>query len=451
MTPSDKRAVLGAWFYRAWSSTLIQNVVTNYAAVVWTTALSLVTIPVALRILGHNEWGIVAACVTLRGLLTLLDAGFSQIMPRDIAQVAGDIQAEARLFSAFSKIYWALGFCGFGLAQIGARYISAQWLNAPGADMHELEVAVRIIAIQFLFQFANGANVAFWNGIQRQKRANIRQCVFATARQFSAIGSLVFFGGHAIAYLLPSAAIASIECLTNRSAIRRDLGCARSNAHWKDVLRVAREGGGLTIAVIVGIAVSQLDKVVLSKTLTLADYGAYVIVANLGIAFMQLQYPLMRAFFPIVARNEVEGRTTGSGRLTAAVFALCIAPCAVAAIFAHLGLRLWLHDERVAAIGTTPLRLILLAVCINALYNVIYQRMVAAGKSNVIVAANVGALCVSIVSWYVFGRKAGLIGGGVIWVASSTAQLVVGYIWHRVNRRDLRDQLATKGVNSFIV
>lgn len=39
-----------------------------------------------LKLLGKEQWGMVAACLSLQGILLLLDAGMSQVMPRDFAQ-----------------------------------------------------------------------------------------------------------------------------------------------------------------------------------------------------------------------------------------------------------------------------------------------------------------------------------------------------------------------------
>ena len=52
---------------------------------------------------------------------------------------------------------------------------------------------------------------------------------------------------------------------------------------------------------IVGVFVSQLDKILLSHYVETQLYGVYVIVAQLGLSFLQLQYPLMKSLLPALS------------------------------------------------------------------------------------------------------------------------------------------------------
>jgi O-antigen/teichoic acid export membrane protein len=195
----------------------------------------------------------------------------------------------------------------------------------------------------------------------------------------------------------------------------------------------------LATGVLVGMLVSQLDRVVLSRSLDAAAYGSYVVVANLGLAFMQLQYPLMRAFFPRAVLASAGGAVDGkSSSQVLAVIVLCVAPCLLCIAFAPWVLHAWLGDTPVAAAGVSPLRLILAAVAVNSIYHLMYQQIVAAGQNQVVISINLMVLLVTAPVLFFIAPSMGAPAGGIAWLLASVLQLGLGAGWL------IRHQAATK-------
>jgi O-antigen/teichoic acid export membrane protein len=417
------------------SSLIFQNIVSNYMAAVWMAVLSLVAIPIYLRLLGPAQWSIVAVCITFQGILGMLDAGLSQLMPRGLARVAGDNAKEAQGYGLYNRLYVALAIAGFALGQLTVHPIVLYWLKAPDVSPLELKLALRLVLFQFLFQFANNANIGYWNGVQLQKRANLRLCLFGTAKAASAVLVVSIFARNAFGYLLPFVVVTLVEWRVNRSSILRHfdkLALPPAKVSKSDVLAVAKEGGSLTAGILVGVLVSQLDRLYLTATQSLTEYGAYLIVASFGLAFMQLQYPVLRAFFPQIVRDEADGikrRSNSAASLLIGVTIFCVIPCLLLIVFTPEMLRFWLRNRHVVEVGVAPLRLILLAVAVNAIYSVIYLRIIAAGRSGVVIVIN-GCMLLSaglVVS--LANPTMGIAIGGLIWITTTVTQLALGCLW----------------------
>ena len=418
------------FFKRASSSQLFQNVFSNYAAVVWMGLLSLGMIPVYLRVLGPGQWGIVAISMAIQGFMGLLDAGLGQIMPRDMALARANKARQAHVFALFSRSYMLLGFIGFVVGQIAVPHLIANWFNNGQGLADGTEWVLRLVIAQFFFQFSNNAHTGYWNGLQEQKTANLRLCFFGTAKHMGALAMVTLWSPYALSYLLPFTVVAALEWAWNRHSVRRGLGDLPATVLvWQDFRALAHNAGLLAAGVLVGMAVSQLDRIVLSRTLDAVTYGSYVIVANLGLAFMQLQYPLMRAFFPRVVLSSADGAALGTRLLAVSVLMLCVAPCVLIAIAAPWILETWLSNPKIAAAGVTPLRLILCAVAINALYHLIYQRIVATGANRVVIGINVVVLTVITPILYFTAPVYGPVAGGMAWFLSSALQLALGGYW----------------------
>jgi O-antigen/teichoic acid export membrane protein len=425
---------------RAFASQLGQNIVTNYLTVVWMGGLSLLLIPIYLKFLGPLQWGVVAICMAIQAFMGLLDAGLGQIMPRDIARVASDQAAQARVFRVFSRAYIGLGLIGLVLGQIAVPWLIAHWFNQVQGMSDEVDLALRLVLVQFLFQFANGAHTGYWNGMQTQKLANFRQCAFGTAKHVGALSLVYFWRADALAYLIPFALISALEWWVNRRTVHLNLGeFYKGETSIGDFRILAREAGVLALGVLVGMLVSQIDRIVLSGSVDVASFGRYVIVANLGLAFMQLQYPLMRAFFPRIVRAEASGSGSSLRQLGLGVFLLCVLPCSLVAAVAPWLLRVWLGDPQMVAEGTAPLRLILGAVAVNAMYHLIYQRILAQGQGRIVLLINVAVLMLVTPLAVVAAREYGIVAGGLAWLLGAVLQLGFGVLW-MLNRRTRRPE-----------
>lgn len=407
---------------------LLRNITTNYFSVVWLGVVSLALIPWYLAQLGTARWGIVALCMTFQALITLLDVGLSQMMPRDIARTAHDRTALAGTFRTFASCYLLLAVAGFLIAQALVGPLVTHWIRPSVETASDVMLALRIVLIQFLFQFANNAHTGYWNGIQAQTKANLRQCIFGTGKHVGAVALLFIWRSDEIAYLIPFVVVSMLEFASNRRKALQELPAqARRWASVGEMRALRAEGGVLALGVVAGMLLSQIDRIFLSGSVDVTAFGCYAIVANLGLAFMQLQLPLARAFLPRLAEAHPDNRPRVARQLAAAIVAMCVVPCLLLILVAPQILSLWIGSPRITELGTTPLRLILAAVALNSLYQIRYISLLIAGRSSLIFAVNVAILLLVIPTapWIV--ETYGIDGGGLIWLLVTSLQIVVSW------------------------
>jgi O-antigen/teichoic acid export membrane protein len=97
-------------------------------------------------------------------------------------------------------------------------------------------------------------------------------------------------------------------------------------------------------------------------------------------------------------------------------------------------LAVWIGDPQIVKEGATPLRLILGAVAVNAVYHLIYQRILARGHGHLLVLINVVALAVVTPVAFFAAQKYGILAGGLTWMLSAIIQLGFGVLWVFKNR-----------------
>jgi len=414
-------------------SVVARNAASSFVSMLWLNGLALLSIPIYIRLLGTGAWGVVAACSSLQLLFTLIDLGFSQIVPRWVAREAQDREALGQYIRAFHKIYGGLALAGFLGIQACAHPLAYQWFNVSPTQAVELELCIRLIAFQLLFQFANNLHVGIWHGLQLQVQANWRTCLFGTIKHALAMLILLWLGPKPAHYAAAFSVAALAELVASVIAThRRGLLVAASDARL-DLKPFMSEAAMLSVGILIGLAVSQMDRVVLSRLVSVDSFGVYVVVANLALAFLALQAPLTRAYFPVLVQDvKATGQVNPATlrRLILGNTFVCILPALAVCAAADWVLRLWVHNEHFVEQGAMPLRLLLIAMCLNALYNCFYQAIVAQGKAQLVVKVNLTCLAVGGLTIAAFHGHASLLLGGAIWLTTTFTQLTLGVAWY---------------------
>jgi O-antigen/teichoic acid export membrane protein len=306
--------------------------------------------------------------------------------------------------------------------------IVQDWLALSAEHAPEVQIALRIAIVQFCCQLANNASLGYWNGTQRQVRASLSQCGFATARHASAVLLVLCWQATPLAWLIPFALLSVAEWAFNDWLVRRELSDRPLRPVSRDdLLGLWREAAFLVVGVLLGMFLSQLDRLALSAHVTVADFGRYGLVASLSLAFMQLQQPVVRAWQPTLAvsAGSPAGRRA-SLRMALSLIAACVLPCALAAWQAPAILKAWIGDPQTTELGSTPMRLLLAAVALNAVYQVLYQTMLLSSRASDILKINLAIVVMMTPLSFLLVQRFGIVGGGLVWLGVSLLQVTLG-------------------------
>lgn len=412
----------------------VQNTASSFVALGWLSLLSMISIPIYIRLLGMSEWGMVAACVSLQLVSNFVDAGFSQIVPRWIAKEAQD-HAKLRCYMRiFQRIYLGLGLLVFIGLQMSAGYLAESWFKIEPDRTDALEMAIRIISLQVLFQFLNNLHMGFWHGLQKQVLANIRACSFGTLKHAATMGALAIGPREAWLYATTFALAAIFEFTINAITVHQMLGkdITTAKAHHISIAPFLREVSTLSGGILLGLMVSHVDRIILSRTVSIEDFGIYTVALTLALAFLQLQTPFTRTYYPRIVQDiqtsghasAVHLKRMGLGTVIFATF-----PAILACLFANNLLELWINQTRFIAIGTPTLQLLLLAVAANTLYNCIYIVIIASGESHLIIKFNLMMLAAVAIAAFLADSVTSIKTGGTIWLTATLTQLLLGLTW----------------------
>jgi len=402
---------------------VVENVLSNYAYVGLMAGVTLFLTPLYVRWLGPEQWGLVALCITVQAVLFLLDTGLAQVAPREFASTLGDRAAQWRLFKRFRGLYGRIALVAFvgGQLSVGWMLAGTELAKVDGAEM-----ALRLVLCQFALTFLNSAPMALWNGLQEQRRANVRLASFLMGKHVLALGLVGLLAASAWAYVLPFVLVGLVEVVLNYRTVQRGFadvsGLGEADGEASGLL--ARIGG-FGVAVLAGMATTQIDRVLMAVWLPVDVFGAYAVVVTFGLAFMNLQQPLQKAFLPRVVAAGAGSAST----LFWLTVVLCALPCLLVAWQAEWVLTAWLGAALVHPDAPVVLSCALVGVAFNGLYAADYTRLVAANAWRVVLFINLTILFgqAALLAWAT--PRWGMLAGGASWVLCGVVQFCLGRWW----------------------
>jgi O-antigen/teichoic acid export membrane protein len=400
---------------------LFDDLLSNYSYVGLMALVTLFVLPQYARMLGPEQWGTVALCITIQAFLFSVDQLLGPTMLREVARAAEHGRQHAA-YLRFLRLYALPAFAGFVLGIAILWMLERQRAAQGGAMPADLVWALRLALVQALFQFSNNAAIGYWSGLNQQRRANRRLAAFVLLKHGLALTLLVTWGANAVVYMLPFALVSALEFLANHRRIERDgdaapavVGTGHAATEWRDL-------AGFGAAATLGLITAQIDRAFLSFALPVEQYGVYVLVGSLMLSMLSLQAPIQRAFLPRLT-TATDPQLIAKAMLKVEC-ALLVLPALLMAAFPETVLLLWLHDAELVRAGAPTFRLLMLGVALNAVYVPASAMLLHLHRNAAIAAINLTVLGVQLWILAVWTPQVGMVAGAWSWLACGLVQLV---------------------------
>lgn len=411
---------------------LNKNIVANIASSSVISGLQFVTVPIYLYFLGAEVWGLLSALLVVFGVFRFLDLGMSQVLPREIATrfSNGEITPARRILVAFEIIYTSTAVIGFIVIYISSSYIATRWLKLDGITGNEASLSLKLLSLQFLFQWPISCYQAGLVGIQRQVLLANIQIIFAIFKYIGAALALYFISPTLIVYQITFICVIAAELLVTRSTVWRVLGgrirlSSKVIAEAKSIMKFSFGAAG---TVLVGVLVLQIDKLILSGIVPIAEFGYYTIASSLSVALLQLVYPFSKAIYPhivsLIALNKNPAKENMRHLYFVSLFLMPV--CLTVSVFSSEILMLWTHNDDVAKAASLPLSLLVIGTLLNGYYNVAYTNWFAYGVVKMPLYINIFSLIFALVTVPIFTAHFGISGASLAWLSVNFIGCIFG-------------------------
>jgi O-antigen/teichoic acid export membrane protein len=410
------------------------NIVANTAGRAWTTLMGVGILPLYVRFLGAEAYGLIGLYGTIAMICSLFDAGISASLGRELARAAAEEatgKQTAELVRTAETLYLSIGATLAGLIALAAPFVASKWLNLRNVGVDDAILAVRLMGLLFFFQWSAGLYLGSLYAFQKQVAANVITSVATTIR---AVGSVVVIwkiSPSIVAFYWWQVLTTAAYMVATRETVWRSRVVRRKDAafRWHVALKVRRFAAGVTLLSFLSVASSQLDKIVLTRLVSLESFGYYsfaVSVAGAGIFFAQ---PVSAALYPAL----IEALTWRDDSRLKSLFhrgaqlvsVTTFAPAAVLCCFAPVVLRLWARNPSTVAHASALVSVCLVGFALNGATVMPYSLALAAGRVGPPVFAASSGVIASAVALALLAPRIGVMAGAVAGALVSAVGLLV--------------------------
>jgi len=418
-----------------------KNVVANFLGRGISAASTLLFIPLYLRFLGIEAYGVVGFFAVLQTVFAFADIGLTATLNREMARMSVRDDAAPRmrdLVRTIEIVYWFAAVSAMLGLVAGAEIVAGHWLTAGHLERTEVVRAVRMMGVVFALQLPSGLYVGGMLGRERQVLANALQTSWNLLRGGGAVVVLWLASPTLVAFFGWQIAVNALYVVVTRQALISVLPSAPDRARFRAVLlqEVWRYAAGMFGLALLSAGLSQTDRLAVSKLLSLEQFGYYVMAGALAQVPLLIVGPVASAMFPrftvLLALGDRAALSELYHRVCQVTSTLALPVGLTLSAFSYFLVLLWTGSTVTAREVWTVVSILSLGYTFLALQIIPYNLALASGWLSLNVTLSVVSLVLMVPLVIALVHRYGLLGGGIAWLclnAGVTPPLI--YFLHR--------------------
>jgi O-antigen/teichoic acid export membrane protein len=416
-------------------SQLNRNILANFLGKGWNAIMLVALVPRYIQVLGIEAYGLIGFFATLQAVFSLLDLGLSTTLNRETARLSArtDSEQEIRdLVRTLEIIYWFVAVVIIFLVALLVPLVAGYWVNAQHLSTDTIRQSVFligvVIALEFPFALYSGGLI----GLQRQVQLNSIVVTIATLRGLGSLLVLSFISPTIQAFFIWNAIVSLAQTFLSAIFLWRGLPKAAAPARFHGALlaTIWRFAAGLTGISFLSVLLTQMDKIVLSKLLTLEVFGYYTLAAVVASSLYMIINPIFTALFPrlsqLVARDATEEVITLYHNSCQLMSVILLPVAIVVALFSKDILLVWTRDPQIVAQTHLLVSLLVVGTAFNGLMMIPYALQLAYGWTKLAFYQNLVAVLLLGPLMFWATRHYGAVGAAAIWIALNAGYVLIG-------------------------
>ncbi len=402
------------------------NVAANFTGSLWVALLNIIFVPYYLNFIGVESYGLIGIFSSIQAFIVLLDFGLSPTLNRELARLAvykDQTQEMHNIKRTLEIPNWICAVFIALLLSLLAPLIARYWLNPKDLSVETLTQTLIIIAVNIALQFSVNFYAGGLMGLQKQLFLSIINVVCGTLRTVGAFLVLAYVSRTIQGFLLWQGLIALLQVFLMALTLKNSLPETSEKGRFqKDSFRkIWRFAAGMTGLTVVGLILTQTDKVILSRMLNLEAFGYYTLAVTIAsMAIGMVASSITHAVYPQFSGLVSLGDETALRELyhrSCQVMSVFIFPVTIVlALFSYDILLVWTRKEDIASNTYLLLSLVAIGNGLQSLLWLPHTLQLAHGWTKLAFYLNVAAIIFLVPLMIVGVYQYGAIGGATVWV-----------------------------------
>lgn len=425
-----------------------RNVTANIIGQAVRAATGILFVPIYVRYLGVESYGLIGMFAVLQAWLVLLDFGLRPALGREMARFTGGAHTVEWIRDLLRTIE-VIGMTISAAVALGtaaaAPWIAEHWVTSTTLAHSTVTQAFVLMGAVTALRFVENIYTSCLVGLQRQVLETIVSTTSALVRGLGAIAILAWFSPTIEAFFIWQCVTSICTVLVLMVLVYTVLPSSgrRPRFERSTLTGVKTFASGILILSFQSLIITNLDKVLLSKLLSLKDFGTYALAGVAANALGMLTQPVAAALTPRLTEVATRKDETELARVyhlgCQGVAVLSGSAAAVLMAFSERFLLLWTRNPEIAIPLAPLLTLMVLGSLLNSLGYVPYHLQLADGWTSLSMIYNTALIIALVPALAVIVPRFGALGAAGVWASLNALYLFVNIpIMHR---RLLRSEL----------
>jgi len=410
---------------------LKKNAIANYVGQGYTALVGIAVMPLYLSYLGAEAFGLVGFFVLLQAWLNLLDFGLSPTLARQVA-IARNVETGLRdfgkLLRSFELIFVGLAVIIGVVVFLSSDWIATHWIDSRVIPLQTVAFCIALMGVSAALRLFAALYRSGLTGLEDQVWLNAANIAIVSVRFIGALLLMRFVSAEIELFFKYQIAVGGLEILILATRFYGGLSLnplqLALKVDWSGMRAIAPFASGIAYTSAIWILVTQVDKLILSGVLPLAEFGYFSIVSLIAGGILVTTAPITQAILPRMTSLHAQGRQDEMLQIyrnasqLVAVIAFSIA--LIIGVFAEALIYAWTGDRVAAEWGGDVLLWFALGNGVLALSAFQYYLQSVFGQMRLhVIGSTISALLQVPVIYYAATRY-GAAGAGVAWFGIRT-------------------------------
>jgi O-antigen/teichoic acid export membrane protein len=279
------------------------NITANFIGQIFTSLVGFIFIPIYIRFLGVEAYGLIGIFAIITSWLGILDAGLSPALTREMALFSGGkhspFSIRSLLFSVES-FFLVVGVIIIFLLFFASYWISTYWIHSKMISNEVITNSILLMGAIFSLKLFESIYRNSILGLQYQVEVNTYDIIVSLIKGIGSVCLLKFISPSLLLFFSWHLVLSIIYVLFLKYKINNLLPTTNTKITFSlsSLLSLKTFAGGMFIMIILSLFQTQIDKVLLSKMLTLKEFGLYSLTFTAAGALMVFTSPVSQALYP---------------------------------------------------------------------------------------------------------------------------------------------------------
>lgn len=423
--------------------TVKKNVMASYISQIYLILTSLGVLPLYIKYMGSEAYGLVGFFSMLQAWFVILDLGLTPTISREASRFNAKATSPiefCNLFNSLRVIFIFVALVGSGIMFISSGLIASKWLSFDSLTGYEVIISIQVMSICVGLRWMTGLYRGIISGFERLVWLSFYTILINTLRFFGVFISMYIFGFTPSTFFVHQLIVAILELAIiyfyAMNLIPKIDG--KYSFSLKPIKKLLTFSLTIALTTTIWIFITQIDKFILSGILSLKYYGYFTLAVLIANGVLQISGPISTAIMPRMAKLNAENKHKEMIEVyrQSTKFVSAVSGCVSLSLITigPLLLKIWTGDYDMPDDTGKILQLYVAGNFLLSISGFAYYLQYSKGNLRYHLIGNIILAILLVPLIIYFANKYGAIGSGYVWLAMNTFYLFiwVAYVHHKI-------------------